>query len=97
MLLIPDQTRIHILDIMTLTGHCLCGAITVSVKTAPEEVIAGFCHCKNCQKVAGSVFSHNLLVPDEDVEVTGDLGVYIDTATDSGVPLQRKFCKNCGK
>lgn len=82
---------------MTLTGHCLCGAITVNIKTPPEKLVAGFCHCKNCQKVAGSVFSHNLVVPTVDLEVTGELSVYTDTATDSGVPLKRNFCKTCGK
>jgi hypothetical protein len=80
---------------MSLQGTCLCGAVHVSVKS--EKPTLFFCHCKNCHKVAGSLFTHNMIVKNDEVNITGDLGVYIDSATDSGKPLQRFFCKNCGK
>lgn len=37
------------------------------------------------------------VIPDEDVEVTGTPKAYQDTATDSGVTMQRWFCPNCGR
>ena len=33
------------------TGQCLCGDIKYTI--AAEPVMAGVCHCKNCQRQAG--------------------------------------------
>jgi len=40
---------------MSLTGQCLCGIITYELKNPPE--MTRVCHCKNCQRQAGSAFS----------------------------------------
>ena len=39
---------------MSITGKCLCGAISYSVENPPA--LTGVCHCKNCQRQAGSAF-----------------------------------------
>lgn len=78
---------------MSMTGQCLCG--NVSYKIDAEPLMTGVCHCKNCQRQAGSAFSILIAVPKPAVSVTGELKVYEDTA-DSGQPVYRQFCPNCG-
>jgi len=49
---------------MTRTAHCCCGALLVQVSADPDAV--GVCHCGECQRRTGSVFSvgANIYVPD---------------------------------
>lgn len=83
---------------MTTVGKCLCGQIKISVPTetlnSPKNAI--ICHCKNCCRCTGSLGTINLFVPDPNVQIEGELKVYNDGDTDSGVPVQRFFCGNCG-
>ena len=79
----------------TRTGKCLCGSITYELKQEP--LMAGVCHCKNCQRQAGSAFSTLAGVPKDAIEIKGDtLKTYEDGATESGGTVQRVFCGNCG-
>lgn len=78
----------------TLAGGCLCGA----VRYVAEGDIRGtsVCHCTHCQRVSGSAFSVNVLVPREAVAYSGDsLARYTDTA-ESGRKVARLFCGKCG-
>lgn len=78
-----------------IKGSCLCGK--VQYEASGEPVMIATCHCKHCQKAGGSSFSVNLGVPPDAVTLTGDsLKVYEDNGTDSGVPMLRKFCSDCG-
>ena len=80
---------------MAATGQCLCGNIRYEISSPPA--ITGVCHCKNCQRQAGSAFSTLAGVPRSDFKlVAGDLKLYQDTDTDSGNPVERYFCGNCG-
>jgi len=78
---------------MSMTGQCLCGRITYTVEADP--LLTGVCHCKNCQRQAGSAFSILIAVPKSTVTVTGTPKEYVDTA-DSGKPVYRRFCGDCG-
>ena len=78
---------------MDRTGRCLCGAVQYSLRGEP--IVTAICHCKNCQRQAGSAFSIMALAKTDRVEITGDLKTYSDTA-DSGAVVERKFCPNCG-
>ena len=40
---------------MKIEGGCLCGKVRYSADAEPTFV--GVCHCKNCQKQAGTSFS----------------------------------------
>ena len=53
------------------------------------------CHCRNCQKQAGTAFSVVAVFPRADVEVTGELAVFEDRGS-SGQKVFRNFCPNCG-
>ena len=78
---------------MTMTGQCLCGAVRYAIEG--DLQMCGVCHCKNCQRQAGSAYSVLVAVADEQIEIKGDLTTYDDHA-DSGNVVHRHFCGTCG-
>ncbi len=85
-----------------MTGSCLCGSITVTIKD--NELFSKrrghLCHCANCRKVAGSYVASNLLIEQEKVEIEdrdGTKKTYEDRATLSGNSVFRSFCSKDGK
>lgn len=80
---------------MAITGQCLCGAIKYEIQSPPA--MTGVCHCKNCQRQAGSAFSTLASVPKTEFAFTaGEPKLFEDRDTNSGNPVQRYFCGNCG-
>ena len=79
---------------MAFTGRCLCGAISYEFDDAPA--IAGVCHCKNCQRQAGSAFSTLAGVAKADLRIAGEPKRYVDADTASGNQVERYFCGACG-
>jgi hypothetical protein len=78
---------------MGLTGGCLCGEVRYEMTTDPLMCVT--CHCKNCQRQAGSALSIIVGVPEGSVEIQGEVKTYNDTG-DSGAIVQRQFCGDCG-
>ena len=78
---------------MKIEGGCLCGKVRYSADTEPAFV--GVCHCKNCQKQAGTAFSVIMGIPAAALSVEGELKTYEDRG-DSGQAVLRRFCPNCG-
>ncbi len=77
-----------------ISGGCLCGAVRYSTKAEPAMIAV--CHCTDCQKQNGTAFSVNVLVPFDQVEISGEsLAQYESTGT-SGQKVSRNFCSNCG-
>lgn len=74
-------------------GGCLCGAVRYVLKGEPRAI--AICHCTHCQKQSGSAFSFNLVVREAEYEQHGETKVFVDTG-DSGQPVYRHFCANCG-
>jgi hypothetical protein len=58
--------------------------------------MTGVCHCKNCQRQAGSAFSTLAGVPLNELHIAGEPKLYIDPDTDSGNTVKRFFCGDCG-
>jgi hypothetical protein len=80
---------------MPVSGQCLCGQIKYELVNPPA--MTGICHCKNCQRQAGSAFSTLGVVPKSDFKFTaGAPKLYEDSDTASGNTVQRYFCGNCG-
>jgi hypothetical protein len=77
---------------MAMKGGCLCGSVRYE---AADPVVTAICHCQHCQKISGSAYSVNLLLPEGNVRFTGLTQMYLDTG-DSGGHLQRHFCPKCG-
>jgi hypothetical protein len=74
---------------MEMTGHCLCGAVTVSVAGA-HDPRPGACHCRMCQRWSGGLF----LCFNADAD-----GVTVDgpvTRFASSDFAERAFCSVCG-
>lgn len=74
-------------------GGCLCGQVRYEADWPPAAVVT--CHCKNCQKQAGSALSVVAVFPRDALRVRGTLKSFHDTAA-SGRPVERKFCPDCG-
>ena len=80
---------------MAITGRCLCGQIAYEFDNEPS--MTGICHCLNCQRQAGSAFSTLAGVPKAEFTITtGEPKLYVDNDTESGNPVERYFCGNCG-
>lgn len=76
-----------------LDGGCLCGAVRYSA--AAEPLFQAICHCKHCQRQAGSALSIIVGVSAGAFSVAGEVKTFVDQG-DSGGTVERKFCPNCG-
>lgn len=74
-------------------GGCLCGKVRYRAAWPPLAQVA--CHCRNCQKQAGSALSIIAVVPRTGIELTGELRTFEDRG-DSGQAVYRRFCPSCG-
>lgn len=72
-----------------LTGHCLCGAVTITVAGQHEEAV-GACHCRMCQRWTGGLFLCFTAAPGA-VNVTGQVARFRSSAF-----AERAFCPRCG-
>ncbi|HEX7876236.1 MAG TPA: GFA family protein [Sphingobium sp.] len=80
-------------DGATRTGGCLCGAVRYSAPGTPLAVAT--CHCRDCQKQAGSAFSLLAIFPRDAVIFEGELALFSGRG-DSGNAIERRFCRACG-
>lgn len=78
---------------LPITGSCLCGAISYSIDAEPMAMAV--CHCRNCQKQAGSALSVIAVFPRDSLSLEGTPKVYEDQGT-SGQAVYRNFCPDCG-
>ena len=77
----PDDSK--------MTGHCLCGAVKITVIGDHRDV--GICHCRMCRRW-GSAPTMALDVG-PDIEIEGKENV---TSYRSSDWAERAFCKICG-
>lgn len=77
-----------------IKGSCLCGQ--VSYHSDAEPALQVYCHCPDCQKQTGTAFSVNVLVPTESIIFQGEPRRQYVCMGDSGKPVVRNFCSNCG-
>lgn len=77
----------------TITGGCLCGKIRYSADATPTFV--GLCHCRDCQNFTGSAFAVVIGLPKSALTITGALKSFTKRG-DSGKPIERQFCPDCG-
>jgi len=76
-----------------INGGCHCGSIRYEIDGEPER--AGFCHCRNCQRVTGTGHACFMGVRRERLMISGETRTYPITLQ-SGVTLVRHFCPTCG-
>ena len=66
------------------TGSCRCGQVSFSVRGEPIRV--GVCHCSDCRKESGSVFTFFGVWPATKFKYDGETAGYAG----------RRFCPKCG-
>jgi hypothetical protein len=76
-----------------IVGGCLCGKVRYSANVDP--IFTGICNCRDCQKFSGSAFAVVVAVPKAALSVQGKLSAFSKTG-DSGKPIERRFCPECG-
>ena len=75
-------------------GGCLCGAVSYEIDSS-DIVSAHHCHCKDCQKSTGSGKATIIILPEEKINLQGDLK-YFTVMGSAGSHISRGFCPNCG-
>ncbi len=78
---------------LPLFGGCLCGKIRYEISAEP--VMAGHCHCRDCQRATGAPHFSALSVPTPALRLEGGPKLYARKA-DSGNEVSRGFCPDCG-
>jgi hypothetical protein len=66
------------------TGGCLCGNVRIVASGLPYRV--GLCHCLDCRKHHGALFSASAMFPQDAVTIEGETHDYAG----------RSFCPRCG-
>ena len=77
-----------------IVGGCLCGNVRYS--SDAEPVMTAVCHCSHCQTQTSSAFSIIVAVPKGSLRIEGEPLAAYETQGESGQPITRKFCPNCG-
>jgi len=72
-----------------ITGHCLCGAVTITV-AGEHDPRVGACHCRMCQRWSGGLFLC-FTADAAAVTVSGKFTRYRSSAF-----AERAFCPRCG-
>ncbi|MGR3662798.1 MAG: GFA family protein [Paracoccaceae bacterium] len=72
------------------TGQCMCGAVKFSLRDVQTDI--GGCHCKMCQRWAGSALLA-ITVPDETIEISGTEHIATFQSSDWA---ERAWCSKCG-
>ena len=76
-----------------LQGGCLCGAVryAIELNCLPPVYV---CHCLDCQTWSGSAFSIQCVMPEDVLDVAGDLEIY-EWKTPTGHRSLQRFCVHC--
>ena len=77
-----------------IEGGCLCGKVRYS--TDAEPALSAVCHCKHCQKQTGTSYSTLVAVPKGSLNIEGESLTAFNDVGESGLPVLRYFCQNCG-
>ena len=66
------------------TGQCLCGRVRYQVRGEPLRV--GLCHCGDCRRESGAVFTTFAVWPRDAFSSAGEVSIF----------KGRSFCSACG-
>jgi hypothetical protein len=76
------------------TGRCACGNVRYEFDTTPDFIAD--CYCLDCQRASGGVMATWFGVPADDFTLTSGHPKSFRYTADSGMPLDRNFCPDCG-
>jgi hypothetical protein len=77
-----------------IEGGCRCGRVRyrVAQATLPR---AYACHCLDCQTWSGSAFSVQVILPEDQLEVTGEPSLFELTSPDGTRTSRQRACPVC--
>lgn len=79
---------------MAIEGGCRCGRVRYSIaRNDLPRVYA--CHCVDCQTWSGSAFSLQFILPEDQLEVTGEPGLFELTSPDGSRTSRQRACPVC--
>lgn len=79
---------------MTREAKCTCGQLKVCCEGEPDVV--AMCHCLDCQRRTGSLFSVHAWFPASQVSLPSDGFRRYSRRTESQREVRFAFCTNCG-
>lgn len=74
-------------------GGCFCG--TVHYRLNSEPMFVHCCHCRDCQRQAGSAFVINALIETDRITLLSGAPEPVAMSTDSGRPHDIYRCPSC--
>lgn len=77
-----------------ITGGCLCGAVRFEVDG--PAIGAGFCYCRDCQKVSGGMPAAVAVFARSGYRLTAGPPAVHQATAESGGQVTRMFCAKCG-
>ena len=83
---VEEQRRI-------MTGGCKCGLVRFECKAEPALIFN--CHCEDCQHFSGAPCTTAVIVPEDQLVVSGELAAFT-TVGENGGSVHRQFCPTCG-
>jgi hypothetical protein len=75
-----------------MKGSCHCGKVHYEISGPPVRF--AYCHCHDCRKICGSLYSAAMVLKKEDFRITS--GEAELTAYESSPGKDRLFCRFCG-
>jgi len=83
-----------------LHGECMCGSVKYNILSAPAGK-PGLCHCNDCKRTTGSMFSSNVQVPRSALKITGPYKVWSrEENKNKNLDISQQyggaFCPSCG-
>jgi hypothetical protein len=91
-------------------GSCLCGKVTYEIEGGPLNKVGfpsviilhpttnptqALCHCNQCQKNSGSIYSTNIVISNDFFKSSGKTKSY-STKAETGRVVTFVFCPECG-
>ncbi len=76
------------------TASCHCGDLTLRCDGAPRKI--SLCHCLQCQRRTGSLFSVAVFYDREQVSIERGTTASFVRESASGLPVTFRFCPGCG-
>ncbi|KAL1305034.1 hypothetical protein AAFC00_003932 [Neodothiora populina] len=75
------------------SGGCFCEKIRIQY--SGEPITTALCHCSDCRKLTGALYTYSFLVKSVDLVITGN-PKEIAKMSDSEKHYKNYFCADCG-
>ncbi|KAL4784886.1 Mss4-like protein, partial [Aspergillus varians] len=76
-----------------VVGTCFCKKIQIEYTNEP--ITSALCHCVDCRKITGTLFTYSFVFKWSDLTITGS-PKEVAKAADSGSRIRNYFCPDCG-